>query len=57
MVRNARILRMLKTGGLLTHTPDNPVYCVILEITRPEDLREDCTIEVALIDLSTGKPR
>ena len=46
----------VKNCGLLTHTPDNPVYCVILEITRPEDLREDCTIEVAPIDLSTGKP-
>ena len=32
----------VKNCGLLTHTPDNPVYCVILEITRPEDLREDC---------------
>jgi len=46
----------IKNCGLLTHTPEKPMYCVILDINRPRDLREDCTIEVAPIDLSTGKP-
>ena len=46
----------IKNCGLLTHTPEKPMYCVILDITRPRDLREDCTIEVAPIDLRTGKP-
>ena len=46
----------VKNCGLLEFTPENPTYCVITSISRPEDLREDCTIEIAPISIVTGKP-
>jgi len=45
-----------KNCGALTHSPENPIYCVITKIHKPEDLKESCTIEVAPISLQNGKP-
>ena len=45
-----------KNCEALNFTVEDPVYCVITQIHKPEDLREDCTIEVSPLDLVTGKP-
>lgn len=45
-----------KNCGVLSYTPDNPIYCVITDISRPEDITQPCTIQVAPISLTTGKP-
>ena len=46
----------VKNCGELEYSVENPQYCVILEITKPEDIREACTIIVAKINLVTGAP-